>query len=376
MKTALLIFGSGDDIMSTTSTCNEVLTEEFMNIGNKIKQLRLKSGLTQEQLASRLGISAQSISKWETAVTMPDISLLPLLSSELGVTIDEIFDLTTDQKLKRIERRLDIEEEFSDGAFREYESFLKNQLDESADRRKILSLLAHLYHHRMEADSKRVSRYAREAIRIAPEIKDCQWLLQRAEWASCWDWNIDNRTAVIDFYKEVIESDKVTPKTPLPYYEVMDNLIADHRTDEARKYLEEYKTLPAHKPFLIPVYEAYIAKAEYDIQRADEIMENALERFADNSGFLFEIAQYYARKCEYQKAIGFYEASWTADEDKKPRYTDPLEGIAVIYEILGEREAAIKTYDRMIACIKDEWGYKDEDAAVLEVERKKKRLEK
>ena len=72
-----------------------------MNIGNKIKQLRIKAGLTQEQLAANLGISAQSVSKWETAVTMPDISLLPLLSSVLGVTIDEIFDLTADQKMQR-----------------------------------------------------------------------------------------------------------------------------------------------------------------------------------------------------------------------------------------------------------------------------------
>ena len=79
-----------------------------MNIGNKIKQLRLKSGLTQEQLAAKLGISAQSVSKWETEVTMPDISMLPLLSNEFGVTIDELFDLSVEQKLSRIERRLDI----------------------------------------------------------------------------------------------------------------------------------------------------------------------------------------------------------------------------------------------------------------------------
>ena len=37
-----------------------------MTLGNKIKQLRLKAGLTQEQLASKIGVSAQSISKWET----------------------------------------------------------------------------------------------------------------------------------------------------------------------------------------------------------------------------------------------------------------------------------------------------------------------
>jgi cupin superfamily acireductone dioxygenase involved in methionine salvage len=51
-----------------------------------------------------------------------------------------------------------------------------------------------------------------------------------------------------------------------------------------------------------------------------------------------------------------------------------LDGIATIYTIIGEKEKAIEAYNRMIACIKDEWGYKEEDAAVLEVERKKKKL--
>ena len=347
-----------------------------MNIGNKIKQLRLKASLTQEQLAARLGVSAQSISKWETAVTMPDISLLPLLSSELGVTIDEIFDLTADQKLQRIERRLDIEEEFSDGTFHEYESFLKNQLDESADKQKQLNLLARLYHHRMESDARKVSKYAREAIRLAPDKKDCQWLLQKAEGAACWDWNISNHTAIIDFYKSVVASCHGKIESPLPYYDLMDNLLADHRTSEARAYLEEYKKLPSRRAFLVPVYEAYIALAEYDLPKADFIMANALNELADDSGFLFETAQYHARKCDYEKALEFYEASWAADEAKKPRFTDALHGIATIYEILNQPAKAIETYDRMIACIKEEWGYKDEDAAVTEVERLKKRLQK
>ena len=114
--------------------------------------------------------------------------------------------------------------------------------------------------------------------------------------------------------------------------------------------------------------------AEFDVAKSDEIMENALKEYSDNSGFLFEAAQYHARKCEYERAIEFYEASWAAEEEQKPRYTDALHGIATIFEILGEKEKAIETYDRMIACIKDEWGYKDEDAAVIEVERKKKKL--
>ena len=345
-----------------------------MEIGNKIKQLRYKAGLTQEQLATKLGISAQSVSKWETATTMPDITLLPSLASELGVTIDELFDLTTNQRLERIERRLDIEEELSSDVFKEYEIFLANQLEENENKTKILSLLAHLYYHRIEADSRRVGKFAREAIMRNPEKKDCQWLLQKTEGASAWDWNMSNHTKIIDFYKKVIENDKVSPQTPMPYYEVMDNLIADHRTQEAEKYLEIYQTLPAHKPFLVPVYKAHIALAEYDETKADKIMEGALQDFADNSGFLFETAQYYARKCDYEKAITYYELSWKAEENKKPRFTDALHGIATIYEIFGEYQKAAETYDRMIACIKNEWGYNDEDAAVIEIEREKKRL--
>ena len=239
-----------------------------MNIANKIKQLRASAGLTQEQLANRLGISAQSISKWETGVTMPEITLLPALSGELGVTIDDLFDLSVNQKMQRIERRLDIEEEFTGDVFYEYESFLKNQIDEGEDRRKALSLLAHLYHHRMLSDSRKVSKYAREAISLAPEIKECQWLLQKAEGAVSWDWNVNNRTSVIEFYKRVIKNDHIEPKSPLPYYEVMDNLLADHRTREARAYFEIYKTLPAHKPALIPVYEAQFALAEFDVKKS------------------------------------------------------------------------------------------------------------
>ena len=126
-----------------------------MEIGNKIKQLRYKSGLTQEQLASNLGISAQSVSKWETAVSMPDITLLPLLAREFGVSIDELFDLTVDQKLQRIEKRIEVEEELTPDVFREYEEVLKNELLNNNDKAKILSLLANLYHHRMEADAKK-----------------------------------------------------------------------------------------------------------------------------------------------------------------------------------------------------------------------------
>ena len=172
-------------------------------LGKRIVASRKRIGLTQEQLATKLGISAQSISKWENEITMPDISLLPDIAETFGVSIDELFDLTTEQKLKRIENRIEIEEELSEQTFSEYEEFLKGLIDTSENKLTALSLLANFYHHRMEADSLRVSKYAREAIRLDPTKKDCQWLLDKAEGHAIWDWNIANHSCAIDFYKEV-----------------------------------------------------------------------------------------------------------------------------------------------------------------------------
>ncbi|MBR0217553.1 MAG: helix-turn-helix transcriptional regulator, partial [Clostridia bacterium] len=99
-----------------------------MELGKKIRQLRFKAGLTQEQLAEKLGIGAQSVSKWENAVAMPDITTLPLLAEIFGISIDDLFDLTVEQRFNRIENRMDVEDELPQDVFREYEDFLKGQL--------------------------------------------------------------------------------------------------------------------------------------------------------------------------------------------------------------------------------------------------------
>lgn len=63
---------------------------ETQSMGKRIMSLRKEKGLTQEQLAEMLNISAQAISKWENDVSCPDISVLPKLSEVLGTTTDEL----------------------------------------------------------------------------------------------------------------------------------------------------------------------------------------------------------------------------------------------------------------------------------------------
>ena len=62
-----------------------------MSLSANIKRLRLEKDMTQEQLATKLGVSAQTVSKWETSETYPDGALLVPLANELEVSLDELF---------------------------------------------------------------------------------------------------------------------------------------------------------------------------------------------------------------------------------------------------------------------------------------------
>ncbi len=60
------------------------------SIGKRIAKYRKDKKLTQEELAATLGVSSQAVSKWENDTSCPDISLLPQLCKELGITADEL----------------------------------------------------------------------------------------------------------------------------------------------------------------------------------------------------------------------------------------------------------------------------------------------
>lgn len=57
-----------------------------------IVKLRKANGLTQKELAGRLGVTDKAVSKWERALSCPDITLLPRLSEILGVTVSELLN--------------------------------------------------------------------------------------------------------------------------------------------------------------------------------------------------------------------------------------------------------------------------------------------
>lgn len=60
-------------------------------LGDNIQRYRRRLGLTQYQLAHKIGVTYQAISKWETGRGTPDISLLPELARVFGCSIDDLF---------------------------------------------------------------------------------------------------------------------------------------------------------------------------------------------------------------------------------------------------------------------------------------------
>lgn len=78
-----------------------------MKIGEKIKELRRKNGMTQEKLAEYLCVSYQAVSKWETGVANPDLSLIAPLSKLFLVSADEllgIHDVEPDARYQELKR--------------------------------------------------------------------------------------------------------------------------------------------------------------------------------------------------------------------------------------------------------------------------------
>lgn len=69
-----------------------------MSLGNNLFHARKKRGLSQEDVAEKLGVSRQTISKWETDETLPDIRQSKKLATIYGLSLDELIEYDIDEK--------------------------------------------------------------------------------------------------------------------------------------------------------------------------------------------------------------------------------------------------------------------------------------
>ena len=137
-----------------------------MEIGKKIRNLRLEKEVKQEELAEYLGVSIQAVSKWETEASVPDIALLPGIAVFFGVTIDELFQLSDEAEFERIENMFWHERRIAPETFDHCVRFLEGVLKNQPKNVRAYSCLAYLYNHRAASDHDTASEYAKKVLEL------------------------------------------------------------------------------------------------------------------------------------------------------------------------------------------------------------------
>lgn len=101
--------------------------EEVMNIGQTIARLRKEKNMTQSEVAEKLNVSYQAVSKWERDESLPDITLLPAIADLFEISIDQLLGRSFDMKKEEVEAAKQIIQESSDETFNNQVTEFVNQ---------------------------------------------------------------------------------------------------------------------------------------------------------------------------------------------------------------------------------------------------------
>lgn len=338
-----------------------------MNFGKKLKDLRLQKAVTQEQFAAYLNLSPQAISKWENNLTLPDIQLLPEISVYFGVTIDELFDLTDQKHLQRIQNMVDTKRTTDKADFEYAQSFLQNKLTQKEYAPKCLTLLSSLYNQKSAEYTSLAEYYAKEALVLEPQNKDNHVNLRDAQRGTFADWDFFNHSKRIRYYQDFIAEN---PDYPRGYLWLLDELIADNRCDEADATLKRLAAMDSS--CRVPLYEGKIAWARGEHARALKIWESMAEQFSGDWLAQSCMADCLAFAGRYDESIPYFQKA--LELQPAPRYTDSYLSMAQIYEIQGKYEDAVRAWEGVIKICREEWHFQDDDEGIDHPKREIARL--
>lgn len=320
-----------------------------LELGNKIRQLRLRKGITQDTLAKELNVSCQTVSKWENNISMPDIQLLPDIAVYFGCTLDDLFNLSEQAQLERIENMLDMRSTLSQDEFTQAEQFLTDHLCKDSCKKDAVRLLAELYNHKADELRKSAEMYAMEALELEPELKQNHNNLQRAQEGTIPDWDFANHSKRIAWYQDFV---KKNPHYGSGYLWLMDELIADYRLEEAEAVCEALEKLD--KTCRVPFYRGRIAWVRGEHSKAEAIWEKMLSDHGDDWLAYANMADAMAYACRYDRAIAYYQKAFALQPS--PKYCDAQITAAHIYEIQGNYDAAIASCYEQLEVLKTEWN--------------------
>ena len=320
-----------------------------MEMGKEIRRLRNDRGLTQEALAAALNVTAQTVSKWECGNSIPDVQLLPEIAVFFGVTIDQLFAMTPEQQLERIENSIYAHGLFPEAEQRQIERQLQAIAEEPAHAGKAELVLTALCKH--QAEQYRLLAVEHGKVAVEKTDGDAEAVSELANaWGSYMpDWNVRNHHALIEWFSDYCRRN---PTNRAAHLWLLDNLIDDRRLAEARQWLEKFAQTDS--TFRTPLYRYLIALAAGERSEAEEVLRQLEETEQPEWCLGLTLGDIYTQRQEYDEAIAWYRRG--QELQPSPKYIDGATSIAHICEIRGDKPGAIAAYREVLRLLREDWG--------------------
>ena len=246
-----------------------------INIAKVIVQKRREKGITQDELASYMGVSKASVSKWETGKSYPDVVFLPQLAAYFNISIDELMGYApqmTKEDIRKLYHRLS-----SDFAIKPFESVYgecKKIIKKYYSCYPLLVQMVVLYlnHHMLVEDQKKRETILQEAVDLCVRIKtesEDVWLSKEATSmeALCY-LTLRRPLDVIGLFDESIRPIAADDLTMAQAYEMVGNKAMAKKVTQISMY--------QHLMLLVGTAPFYLMQNADDPKMTEEILNRTL----------------------------------------------------------------------------------------------------
>ena len=324
-----------------------------LEMGRVIRRMRAEHAVTQEELAEFLGISFQAVSKWETGTTLPDITLLPKLAAFFGVRIDELFSVSHEDELERIDTLLQ-RETMTDQNYAYAKRVLDGILRENPEDTGAIKRMVKVYLAKMNTDLLAAGRMLENAMELAPLDEEVYSLYRGVRGGDEYKFHSDN-----DWFIRVCEPyARKYPQNSGLYRLLIEAMISKKYFDRAERLLDAAQ-FEGEARCMKDVYRGDIALAEGNVQAAEKLWSAVPE---DDWFGLFEAGERFNRLNEYERAIECFRHAWEAQEP--PHKLDMVYSLVFLYKKLGRPAEAKKEWERILDTLLTEYGLPEEDNGV------------
>ncbi len=311
-----------------------------LKLGATIKKLRTERGFTQEELANKIGVSFQAVSKWETNTTTPDIAIIPQLALFFGVSIDSLFSMNKDDYMERISNMIRDEHTISHENFIWAERYLKGVICDESQNNEARILLVELYEHRVNRDTLNSGKLCEEGLMIDPNDMALHGNLIRVRQKR------GEEDRLINFYDSLANK---FPNNDIVKEKLIGIYINNGKYETAREYITSSPNKVMYDLFLGDI-EMLIGNSS----AALTIWESAVEKNGDDYRIIFEAAERFNKYGYFEKAISLYERSY--EKAPAPKELDSVYARAFLFTKLERNSEATAMWNLIIKSLSNDYG--------------------